>query len=328
MTHVVLPVLATLAACVLTGLYTRLLSAAGRVEQPDQRSMHAQPVPSGAGLMIVLVAFVFWATAQYVALEPSHVLLLTAVAALSAVSWVDDQYRLPPGARLAAHTLAVALLLVSMPADLRLLPPCPLALERAILGLGWIWFINLFNFMDGIDGLAGSEAIAIATGYVAVVSVARIEPSLSELSLLIAAACTGYLAWNWHPAKVFMGDAGSISLGFALGWMMIDLACRGQWAAAVILPLYFMADASLTLLKRLASGEPPWRPHRSHFYQRAVLGGATPPSVVTRVVMANVLLVGLAVLSTWSPAPALMGAAVVVCALLLDMQRLARAWAP
>ena len=257
------------------------------------------------------------------ALGRSDVLLLAAFAALSAVSWIDDQYRLPPLARLAAHGLAVVAVLGSLPPDWRILP-LPIALERVLLGLAWIWFINLFNFMDGIDGLAGSEAIAIAFGYAAVATAARFETSLFEPSLLIAAACAGYLVWNWRPAKVFMGDAGSIPLGFVLGWLMIDLAYRGFWAAAVILPLYFLADATLTLLKRISAGEKPWRPHRSHFYQRAVLGGATPPSLVAHVAATNALLVALALVSIWAPVSGLVGATAVVALLLVKMEHLAR----
>ena len=104
---------------------------------------------------------------------------------------------------------------------------------------------------------------------------------------MIAASAAGYLFWNWHPAKVFMGDFGSIPLGFLLGWLMLDLALAGQWAAGLILPLYFVADATFTLLARARRGERLWQAHRQHFYQRAVLGGATPSGVVWRVGAAN-----------------------------------------
>jgi UDP-N-acetylmuramyl pentapeptide phosphotransferase/UDP-N-acetylglucosamine-1-phosphate transferase len=122
-----------------------------------------------------------------------------------------------------------------------------------------------------------------------------------------------------------MGDTGSIALGFLLGWLMIDLAWRGFVAAAVILPLYFVADATLTLLKRLARGEKPWQPHRQHAYQRAVLGGAPPSAVVVRTTIANAALIGLAIISIGSPFLALAGAVVVVAALLANLEWLARA---
>jgi hypothetical protein len=105
---------------------------------------------------------------------------------------------------------------------------------------------------------------------------------------------------------------------------MIDLACRGYWAAAIILPLYFAADATFTLLARLSRGETPWQAHRQHFYQRAVLGGATPSAVVWRVNAANVVLIALAIASVRFPTPALGLAVAVVGALLLHLQSLAR----
>ena len=143
-------------------------------------------------------------------------------------------------------------------------------------------------------------------------------------ALIIAAACAGYLVWNWHPAKVFMGDAGSIPLGFLLGWLMIDLAIRGYWSAGLILPLYFALDATITLLSRGLKGNKPWAAHREHFYQRAVLGGATPSGVVWRVAAANLALIFLALASLGRPVLALCAAAASVAILLFRLRGLAR----
>ena len=132
-------------------------------------------------------------------------------------------------------------------------------------------------------------------------TVAGFGGPLWHLALIVTASVAGYLFWNWHPAKVFMGDAGSVPLGFLLGWLMLDLALRGYWVAALILPFYFAADATFTLLKRGLRGEKPWQAHREHFYQRAVLGGVTPPGVVWRVAAANVALIALALASITPP---------------------------
>jgi UDP-N-acetylmuramyl pentapeptide phosphotransferase/UDP-N-acetylglucosamine-1-phosphate transferase len=252
------------------------------------------------------------------------VLLAAALAGLAALSWADDRRGLSPVVRLSVQVLAIAGLLATLQPDLRALPLLPLAVERILLGLAWLWFVNLFNFMDGIDGLAGSEAIAVAVGYLVIATLAGLMGPLWELTLIIAAATAGYLFWNWHPARVFMGDAGSIPLGFLLGWLMIDLALNGHWPAAVILPLYFTADATLTLAKRVLGGRKPWEAHRSHFYQRAVLGGAAPMAVVWRVNAANAGLVALAVISLRQPTIALLGAAAVVTVLLVDLEGWAR----
>ena len=307
----------------LTGLYLRVMIAYGRLEAPTDRGMHSIPVPSGAGAAIVAAALVLWPLWQSPA-ESHDMVLLATLAALALVSWLDDRRGLSPALRLAMHASAVALLLAFLGPEQRVLPALPLAGERLVLGLAWLWFVNLFNFMDGIDGLAGAEAVAVAAGYVLVVTVAGAGTPLEQLALIVAAATAGYLFWNWHPAKVFMGDTGSIALGFLLGWLMIDLACRGFWAAAIILPLYFVADATLTLAKRLLRGEKVWRPHRQHFYQRATLAGTPPSGVVLRTALANVALIMLALISIRHPILALVGAAAVTAAILGELERLAR----
>jgi UDP-N-acetylmuramyl pentapeptide phosphotransferase/UDP-N-acetylglucosamine-1-phosphate transferase len=250
--------------------------------------------------------------------------LLGSFAGLGALSWLDDRRQLPVVVRLSAQALVVALCLAALPSDARVMQVGPLILERILLGVAWLWFINLFNFMDGIDGLAGSETIAVALGYLALLTYAGLADPFWRLALVIAASAAGYLFWNWHPARVFMGDAGSIPLGFLVGWLMLDLALRGQWAAGLILPLYFVADATFTLLARAYRGEKLWQAHRQHFYQRAVLGGATPARVVCRVGAANVMLVVLALASVSQPVPALIAAVAIVAGLLGHLESLAR----
>jgi UDP-N-acetylmuramyl pentapeptide phosphotransferase/UDP-N-acetylglucosamine-1-phosphate transferase len=307
----------------LIGIFTRVMTTSRRVEPPNERSMHSVPVPAGAGIALVATTLILWPWWQSQA-AGAHLMLLASFAGLGVLSWIDDSRQLSPAIRLGAQALAVALCLASLPADARVLQILPPVLERLLLALAWLWFINLFNFMDGIDGLAGSETIAVALGYLALLTYAGLEDPFWRLALVVAASAAGYLVWNWHPAKVFMGDAGSIPLGFLLGWLMLDLALHGQWVAGLILPLYFVADATFTLLARALRGEKLWQAHRQHFYQRAVIGGATPSGVVWRVGVANVMLIGLAFLSVRHPAPALVAAAVIVAGLLAHLQSLAR----
>lgn len=306
----------------LIGLYARAMRATQQLEAPNPRSMHEVPVPVGAGVAIVATIAVLspWWQSGATGL---HLMLLACLGGLCAVSWIDDCWGLSPAVRLATQAAAVALCLVWLPSESRLLPFLSVLAERLLLGLAWLWFINLFNFMDGIDGLAGSEAVAVGLGYLALVAFAGLDDGLWRLVLVMAAATGGYLAWNWHPAKVFMGDAGSIPLGFLLGWAMLYLALRGLWAAGLILPLYFVADATLTLLIRAARGEKPWHAHRQHFYQRAVLGGTPPPGVVWRVSAVNGALVALALVSISHPVAALIGAVLIVAGLLVHLEILA-----
>jgi UDP-N-acetylmuramyl pentapeptide phosphotransferase/UDP-N-acetylglucosamine-1-phosphate transferase len=197
-----------------------------------------------------------------------------------------------------------------------------------LIGLAWLWLINLTNFMDGIDGLAGAQGAAVALGYVAVMlwpfsAVPVVTPNL-VLAIAMAGACLGYLIWNWHPARIFMGDAGSIPLGFLTGWLLLDLAMQGKVIAAVVLPLTFIADASVTLMRRLFAGAMPWRPHRTHFYQRAVSGGASPRIVVASFALANAALIGLAIHSPANPQGALAAAGGIILALAAILLRLAK----
>jgi UDP-N-acetylmuramyl pentapeptide phosphotransferase/UDP-N-acetylglucosamine-1-phosphate transferase len=324
LSSLLLAVLAAALAWALVGLYTRAMTVSRRLEAPNERSMHRVPVPVGGGIAIVATALILWPLWQDT-LSKQHLLLLASLAGLGALSWIDDRRGLSPAVRMAAQAVAVAVCLVALAPDARVFPSIPVAVERVLAGLAWLWFINLFNFMDGIDGLAGSEAIAVALGYLLMATVAGFGGPLWYLALIVTASVAGYLFWNWHPAKVLMGDAGSVPLGFLLGWLMLDLALRGYWVAALILPFYFVADATFTLLKRWLRGEKPWHAHREHFYQRAVLGGVTPPGVVWRVAAANVALIALALASITHPLPALGGAIAIVGVLLGHLQSLANA---
>src|SRR6185312_3303856 len=168
-----------------------------------------------------------------------------------------------------------------------LLPPLA---DHLLAGLAWLWFINLFNFMDGIDGISGVEAAAIGLGTALAAWLAGTYQEIG-CGLALAGAAAGFLVWNWHPARIFLGDVGSIPLGLVSGWLLLRLAIDGAWAPALILPSYYLADATLTLAKRLARGEKIWQAHRSHFYQRAVQAGLRHDQVARRVAETNVMLI-------------------------------------
>jgi UDP-N-acetylmuramyl pentapeptide phosphotransferase/UDP-N-acetylglucosamine-1-phosphate transferase len=207
----------------------------------------------------------------------------------------------------------------------------PLWFDRAGALLIWLWFINLYNFMDGIDGLAGAETIAICMGLFAIMltiggpagpeAIAR-----AQSSLVIAAATAGFLLLNWHPARVFMGDVGAIALGYIIGWFLLTLATWGYWVAALILPAYFLADASITITQRMLSGEAIWQSHAKHFYQRAVQRGLSHARVVRFICGGNCFLVVLALASTqvtnWlGDALCLVGAGMIIACMLFWLVR-------
>ena len=173
--------------------------------------------------------------------------------------------------------------------------------------------------MDRVDGLMGSAGAVLALGYIAVLSVAGQESSLLPLALIVAAASLGSLFWNWPPARVAMGDVGGISLGFLLGWLMIDLAMHGQTAAAIILPLYVCADAMLALVGRWFRGQ---NAVDAPFYGRALHAGLPHADIATRLIALHCLLLLLALISVRRPMFALVMAAIAVGAMLLHFANL------
>ena len=199
-------------------------------------------------------------------------------------------------------------------------------LDRVASGLLWLWFVNLFNFMDGIDGISGVEAGSVGLGLAAVAVLLGWPALPAALALVLAAVAAGFLVWNWAPAKLFLGDVGSVPLGYLLGWLLLSTAAAGQWAVALILPLYYLLDATLTLARRLRRGEKFWRAHREHFYQRAVQGGLGHAAVALRIGLANGGLILLALLAAKGyPWLALAAALGVVGVLLAHLSRRGRA---
>ncbi|MCF3627943.1 glycosyltransferase family 4 protein [Thalassospiraceae bacterium LMO-SO8] len=286
-----------------TGPLISLLRRFQLLDHPNERSSHHRPTPVGGGLLIVAALVPAWLWLGGAALFP----LALAGLGLAAISLVDDFRRVPTGLRFAGHVAAVAWVLSLNPALAGWLPdavPGPVALIG--VGLGWVWFINLFNFMDGIDGITGVECLGIGLGVVAVTALGGAATALAPFGLCLAAAAGAFLIWNWHPAKVFMGDVGSVPLGFLIGWLLLEMAAAGAWAAAVILPAYYLADATLTLARRILRGEAPWRAHRDHFYQQATKGGRSHARVSLLILGLNALLIAAAALVSWAgPWPAL-----------------------
>ncbi|MGQ9370043.1 MraY family glycosyltransferase [Azospirillum sp. ST 5-10] len=293
------------------------------LDHPNDRSSHTVPTPRGGGWGVVLTVLPAWVVIAAAAGRlPALLPLLAAAAALVAVSWADDRRGLGAAPRFLAQIAAVAAGLATLPADgLVLQGLAPWWLDRAVAGVAWLWFVNLFNFMDGIDGMAGSEAACVGGGLALVAALAGLDAAFPLYGLAVAGAALGFLGWNWHPAKVFMGDVGSVPLGYLLGWLLLSAAGAGLWEAALLLPLYFLADATITLLRRAAAGKRLWQAHREHFYQKAVQRGRRHDRVVQAALAANAVLAALAVLSLSAGWPTVPAGALVVARLLMHFAR-------
>lgn len=243
-------------------LKTRFAGVA--LDRPNERSLHAAPVPRTGGLAIMAGILAAWALVW----QPWLLVPACCVLFLVVLSFLDDIHNLSAGWRFAAHFLAGVVFLGF--GDVGAIGAW---LWLALL-VATVWMTNLYNFMDGSDGLAGGMAL-FGFSFYAVAAWLAADVGLAAAALAIAAASAAFLLFNFHPARIFMGDAGSIPLGFLaaalglLGWQ------RGDWPwwfpALVFSP--FVVDATVTLLKRLLRGEKVWQAHRSHYYQRLVQMG-------------------------------------------------------
>jgi len=315
----------SLAAWALTWVVLRALRRRQILDHPNERSSHDDPTPRGGGIAVVAVLVLVLAAIGITAGEaaPSGLWrVLAAAAILACVSWLDDLRSLGALPRLAAQLAAVIVGLSGL-AEHRFVFQglLPFWGDRVAAALLWLWFVNLFNFMDGIDGIAGAETVAVGLGLFLLALVGVLPAPLGLIALALAGAALGFLWWNWQPARIFLGDVGSVPLGYLLGWLLVAAAASGAWAAALLLPAYYLADATITLLRRGAKGAAVWRAHREHFYQRAVQNGLSHAQVVRLIAAGNAPLIGLAVVAERETAwrwPALaLGAAVVALVLFL-----------
>ncbi len=315
----------------LTRTVLQVLQQRAILDHPNERSSHARPTPRGGGIAVVAVLLPSWLliATDTPAADTSFWLTLAGIAALAGLSWIDDLRNLSAALRVACHAIIVAIVLAALPAGALVFQGLlPTFADRIAAGLLWIWFINLFNFMDGIDGISGVEALTIGLGLflVAITGAGGLRTE-SLLALALAGTALGFLLWNWHPARVFLGDVGSVPLGFALGWLLLQAAIAGHWAAALILPLYYLADATITLARRAARGAKIWQAHREHFYQQAAALGRDHAAVSRDIAFANIALIALAIAAEHAATGlklAALAAALALVALLL--RRLSGAW--
>lgn len=298
--------LGTFAVALIASLLARgLLRRLGVVDVPNARSSHRIPIIRGGGLGFVAVILAGWLALALAGMPGLPPTVLAGALAVAAISFLDDARGVRWSIRLAVQALAVAAALASLPGGPVLADGLPVLVDRLILGLAWLWFVNLFNFMDGIDGIAGTEALVVAFGVVAIALVAGLPGWPVPAALVVGAAVAGFLPFNLPRARMFMGDVGSTTLGYVLGWLLILVAAEGALATAILLGLYFVVDATSTLLMRAARGERIHEAHRQHAYQAAVDRGLPHATVSAAVGGLGLVLIGLGGLALARPVLAL-----------------------
>jgi UDP-N-acetylmuramyl pentapeptide phosphotransferase/UDP-N-acetylglucosamine-1-phosphate transferase len=266
--------------------------------RPNARSSHKAPTPQGGGVAVVLGGFVALAAVALVeGIAPFAGLLplAAAVVLLMAVGVADDILSLAALPRLALQAVAAIAVVATLPAELRAVPVAPLVVERTAEVVAVLWFVNLVNFMDGIDWITVAETVPITAGVVILAVLGAVSQTAALIALALLGAILGFAPFNRPVARLFLGDGGSLPIGLVLAWLLLQLACGGHLAAALLLPLYYVADATITLFRRMARGERITEAHRSHFYQIATTRGFTVMGVVWRVFLVNIVLAWLAV---------------------------------
>ncbi len=268
--------LAAVLSCTLTAVVLALARSARLMDVPNERSSHVVPTPRGGGLAIVLAFLAGLLALSAFGPRPSSLFggLLGAGALVAVIGLIDDRWQLRASTRLSGHIVAALwvlwhlgkmppLTMLGRAVDLVWLGP-PLAL------LYLVWAVNFFNFMDGIDGIAGLETVTVASGG-ALLNWLVLGGDSWVMPALLAACAAGFLAWNWPPARIFMGDAGSGFLGLVVGTLTLGYGFEAPvlfWCW-FILQGCFMVDATTTLLRRMQRGERAMQAHRSHAYQYA-----------------------------------------------------------
>ena len=286
----------------------RLYALDRLLDIPNERSSHSSPTPRGGGLAIAFTALGgIILAAMWKWIDWNLAIALTGGGSMiAAVGWIDDHRDLPALVRFAVQFLSAAWAMFWLGG----LPGLTVGSTQLSLGIagiplgviGIVWAINLYNFVDGIDGLAAGEAVT--TGMIGgLILLAMGHYGLAMVSLLIAAANAGFLPLNWAPAKLFMGDVGSGMLGY----LFAVLAIASENAGAVPLLIWvlllgaFVFDATVTLCRRIAHGERWYHAHHSHAYQRMVQAGRSHAQVSSMILAINFVLAALAIVAWLRP---------------------------
>jgi UDP-N-acetylmuramyl pentapeptide phosphotransferase/UDP-N-acetylglucosamine-1-phosphate transferase len=258
----VAPVLLAFTATALTIWSMLRFGRAGPLDQPNHRSLHAVPVPRSGGLGIL----VGLAAAQ--SLAPLAGPVLVATAGLAALSWLDDRHALPVGLRFVGHFVAAGSII-----GFGATPNWGVGYWSLII-LTVVWMTNLYNFMDGANGLSGGMTL-FGFGTYAWAALAAGDQQFAAINFAIAAAAAAFLIFNFDPARIFMGDVGSIPLGFLAAALGLQGIASGLWPVWFPLLAFsvFIVDATVTLCRRALRRERVWEAHRQHAYQRLVRAG-------------------------------------------------------
>jgi UDP-N-acetylmuramyl pentapeptide phosphotransferase/UDP-N-acetylglucosamine-1-phosphate transferase len=267
---------------------------------PNALSSHATATPQGAGVAVMAALFVVCIAALMLAVvapPPSLAPVLGSAAFLTVIGALDDMHALPIWWRFIGQTVAALVVVLMLPENVRLLADIlPLVVERALMVLGVVWFVNAINFLDGLDWMTVAQVVPMTLGIAILQAFGIVPETIGLVAVALLGATLGFAVFNKHPAQIFLGDAGSLPIGLLLAYMLIYVA-EAHLISGVLLALYSLADSLITLFRRMIDGEPIFSGHKRHFYQRATALGMAIPQVTLRVFGLGLVLMGLAVAS-------------------------------
>ena len=254
------------------------------LDKPTDRSNHIRPIALGGGVIVVPIIILVSSILNFQ--WPAVIIIVMSI--LFLISFLDDLKNLGASLRLITHIFCAGIYFyfyifaqIEIPIiinnDFLTIIICVLSIA------GIAWFINAFNFMDGIDGITGIQIIFLTGSLILFNYYLNYKSDLLQFTVI--GATLGFLFFNWSPAKVFLGDSGSIPLGFLMTHFLIDFALKGFWVAALILPMYYILDTSVTLIIRIFRKESFWKAHSQHFYQKLVRRGKTHEEVCTSIII-------------------------------------------
>ncbi|MFU7500684.1 MAG: UDP-phosphate alpha-N-acetylglucosaminyltransferase [Candidatus Tisiphia sp.] len=319
--------LSFIATSFLTWLLISSLPSFGVVDIPDPRRVHSRITPRGGGLAIVIVVIIALIAYEYFSTKTliNSIKIVPLLLIISTISFLDDLISIPIFVRLIFHIICstIAIFLFLSPVVL-FHHELPLYIDFVLSIIGLIVFLNIYNFLDGIDGISGTESIHLS---ITILILCYLKSDIIininfiiVLNIIILACSIGFLIFNWHPAKIFLGDVGSISLGFLLGLclLLISASSVHLFVASSIASLYYLADGGLTILIRLVNKEKIWQPHLKHFFQKAVRNGKSHKEVVSRIIICNILLMVLSIISLYFPLLSIIFAILVVMVTIIN----------
>jgi len=299
-----------LSSIILVKCLIAIMSKFNIVDKPSDRRVHSKTTPRGGGLALVIIFCLLLPTFEYVCLgelyNSGKIILIFAPIAL--ISFLDDIVEVPVLFRLLIHTICSVLAVMWLIHPHKILhSELSLHVDLIIGSFALLTFLNVYNFLDGIDGITVSESIHLSLVililcFIKYDIIPNVWTIITVASIILGWSC-GFILFNWQPASIFIGDVGSISLGFILGICLLTVASGSDklFAACVISSLYYIADGGLTLLIRLVKREKIWQPHLQHFFQKAVKKGLSHKVVVLRIIKCNFILMLLSIGSLFYP---------------------------